>query len=78
MLFPQFYLNQYYGMRFDTPMRANPNAYNFAMVSTDGESTSVGAYVEADKEGIFKFFAVEDYNAHSISLMSLDLDAEIY
>ena len=78
MLFPQFYSNQYYGMRFDTPMRAKPTPGNFSIVNMNDSSQSVGASVDADTEGIFKFWTISSYTNSAIVVKSLDLDAEIY
>lgn len=78
MLFPQFYSNQYYGMRFDIPMRAKPEAKNFSIVNKDDSTQSVGAKIEVDTEGVFKFWTIDSYAKNAILLKSLDVDAEIY
>jgi hypothetical protein len=78
MLFPQFYENQYYGMRFDVPMRAQPVAKNFSMIGSDGSEASVGSNVQVDTEGVLKFFTIDTYKFTSVMVMSLELDAEIY
>ena len=77
MLFPQFYNNQYCGFVFDTPMRKTPTVKTFSILSTN-DSSSIGANVEVNAQGVYKFHTISSYTGKVILVPMLELDAEIY
>ena len=77
MLFPQFYNNQYCGFVFDTPMRGNPTVKTFSILSTS-DNSSIGANVEVNAQGVYKFHTISSYTGKVILVPMLELDAEIY